>query len=161
MKIMGIDPGVHKIALAVINSDKGLIYNTIIDSGKVDYGKRLSIIYRGLIDEIKRHNVSVVAVERPMFMAYRSKSIRELYMVEGAVAMAAYECMIDCQHYVTAEWRKEVFGTSRKKPDENWKKKAVETCEFWCGEKLTHDEAEAYLMALCCLKQYNKALENE
>ena len=161
MNILGVDPGIGRCGMTVVDENDNIVKTLSVEGTGLEYGKMLYNIKNSVVDICKIHGVHAVACERPMFLGgFRSTSLRPLYMIEGTVILGAYESMVDFHSYTVSEWRKMIFGSAKKQKTEDWKKKAVEMCEFWSGKKLDHDAAEAYCIALACVREYKEAMKD-
>ena len=161
MKILGVDPGIGCCGMTIVDENNNIVKSIGVEGAGLEYGKVLYNIKNTVVDLCKIHGVTDVACERPMFLGkFRSTSVRPLYMIEGATWLGSYESMVNFQSYTVSEWRKIVFGSARKEKSEDWKKKAVDICEFWSGVKLKHDCAEAYCIAFACMREYKEAMKD-
>ncbi len=115
MRIVGVDPGTHKVGYAVVDaSAKGLrvVDCGVIRAGKKDLSKRLKDIYDGILDVISLHEPDCIAVEE-CFYAKNVQTTVKIGEGRGVILLAAAVCQVEVAEYSPAEVKKSVVGNGQ------------------------------------------------
>ncbi len=149
MRILGIDPGLTKTGLGIIevknNSLSFIASHTIYSSPKDPMAHRLRHFHENLVEFISAHKPSVVGVEET-FINTNPLSSLKLGHVRGALILTAAICDLKVFEYSTTAIKKAVVGVGRAEKDQVQRmiKILLPKAQF-----KTEDEADALAAAIC------------
>lgn len=152
-RILGIDPGTVSTGWGVVEAVGGrlchLAHGTIGALGGSGHGRRLSRIYRGLQDIVRRYEPQGVSLEK-VFFARNAESALKLGQARGIALLAAAENELAIHEYSSAEIKVAVVGYGRASKEQV--QKMVASLLHITG-RVPADAADALAAAICHLHQ--------
>ena len=151
MRVMGIDPGTRVVGFGVVELSGSKVYpvayGVIRASQKLEYEKRLKIIYDDLQKTIKKHKPEMVAIEE----AFYGKSVQSaLRMGEGrgVALLAAANANVTVMQFSPSKIKKSVVGrgNASKQQVQEMVRVILELEEV----PKPPDAADALAAAICC-----------
>ena len=113
MIIMGIDPGYATIGCGIISYDKSrfktLYYDAITTPPKMDFAKRLVMIYDALCALIEKYSPDVMAVEE-LFFTTNQKTAIFVAQARGVILLSAAKNNIESFEYTPLQVKQAVVG---------------------------------------------------
>ena len=119
MRVLGVDPGTVVIGYGVIDSIGSSVsmvdYGVLTCPAHLPISKRLSILYKQLVEIVSRHQPDAVAVEQP-FMGKNVSSALAIGKAQAIVMLAGANRDIPVYEYTPARIKQRVanYGTSSK-----------------------------------------------
>lgn len=117
MRVMGIDPGLTRCGLSVVQAGRGravipVAVGVVKTPSDMDLGERLVKISRAVNDWLDDYQPDVVAIERVFERGNVSTVIHTAHAV-GVLILAAAQRGIEVHHYTPSEVKKAVSGNGR------------------------------------------------
>lgn len=150
MRILGIDPGFATVGYGVLdyegNKFKTVEFSAILTDSKVDFSKRLKILYDECSEIIKRTKPDCVAYEE-LFFNTNVKTAIAVGHARGVLILAAENNNIPVFEYTPLQVKQAVVGYGR--ADKNQVQQMVKA--ILCLEKVPKpdDVADALAIAIC------------
>lgn len=156
MGTIGCDYSTEAIWLARLTSQKANLKEMIRVPVDDDLRITLRDINRALFGMSMSRQTSVIYIEKP-WGRYNIGTAMVLTRIATLVEVEATRVGLSVREAPLGSWRKNIFGKGSGKPKRWYKEQAVSLAkELWGSRReLTHDEAEAALIAL-----YGWRLEN-
>ena len=114
MRVMGVDPGLARCGVAVIDGDvrrAALCAHHLIRTGADDAREqRLAAVHDQVTDLIAVHRPDVMAVERLLFNA-NARSAMVVAQAVGVILLAAAHAGLAVEHYTPTQVKATVTGT--------------------------------------------------
>ncbi|MCH8055830.1 MAG: crossover junction endodeoxyribonuclease RuvC [Deltaproteobacteria bacterium] len=152
-RVLGIDPGTVVTGWGVVAMEGSsllhLAHGTIVSSRSCGQGSRLSRIYRGLQEVIKRYEPEGISLEK-VFFARNAQSTLKLGQARGVALLAAAENNVAIHEYASAEVKLAVVGYGQATKEQV--QKMVASLLHLSG-RLPNDAADALAAAICQLHQ--------
>ena len=149
MKIIGIDPGLTKTGIGIIevknNSLSFIASTTIYSSPKDEMAVRLQHFHKSLIEIISLHKPDISAIEET-FVNKNPLSSLKLGHVRGALMLTLGICNLDVFEYSATAVKKAVVGVGRAEKDQV---QAMIKILLPKATFKTEDEADALAVAIC------------
>lgn len=159
MVILGIDPGFATVGYGIIkhegNSFAPIHYGAILTPAKTELPYRLSLIYDGITELIKKYRPDVVAIEELFFNTNITTGIAVGH-ARGVIMLAAEKCGVKCYEYTPLQIKQAVVGYGRAE-----KRQVMEMTRIILNlEKIPRpdDTADALACAICHAHSYNSRL---
>jgi len=150
MIVMGIDPGVATVGYGVVDYEKNrfrlIEYGTICTPAGMDMPRRLSLIYDGLCDIIRRLRPVSVAVEE-LFFNTNVKTAIAVGHGRGVALLAACREGLPISEYTPLQVKQAVVGYGRAE-----KKQVMEMVRVFLNlDEIPKpdDAADALAVAIC------------
>ena len=116
MKILGIDPGILNVGIAVIEFKSELTTSIITCTVNTNKSQalenRLQYIVKNIIDVIHIHNPSYLAIEE-IFVNKNPQSSLKLAQSRGAIIYAAHDLGLKIMEMSPKEIKKNITGTGK------------------------------------------------
>lgn len=117
MRVMGIDPGLTRCGLSVVQAGRGrsvipVAVGVIKTPSDMELGERLARISNAVDEWLDDYRPDVVAIERVFERGNVSTVIHTAHAV-GVLILAAAQRGIDVHHYTPSEVKKAVSGNGR------------------------------------------------
>ena len=116
MKIIGIDPGYAIVGWGVVNYNNSQFsvvdYGSILTSAKLDFAKRLLIIYDSLNEILKRYGPMEMAIEK-LFFNSNTKTAIDVAQARGVVLLAAKQQGLNYFEYTPLQIKQSITGYGR------------------------------------------------
>ncbi|MCK4798128.1 MAG: crossover junction endodeoxyribonuclease RuvC [Spirochaetes bacterium] len=113
MITIGIDPGIEKTGIGIVEKNKqksNLIYQYLIKtSPKVSHGERLKIIYDDLCDVISLFSIDYASIEK-VFFAKNVKTASIISEVRGVLILALQQNNIPIYQYTPLQVKQALTG---------------------------------------------------
>jgi len=152
-RILGIDPGTVATGWGVVEMAGGSLlhlgHGIIGSSGGEGQGIRLTRIYRGLQEVLRRHQPQGISLEK-VFFARNPQSALKLGQARGVALLAAAENNIAIHEFTSAEIKLAVVGYGQA-TKEQVQKMVVSLLRL--RESVPGDAADALAAAICYLHQ--------
>ena len=154
MQILGIDPGTITMGYGVIESngdDIALVdYGALRSRKQSPIGERLSFLYNGLMEIIRRHQPDAVAIEQP-FLAKNVKSALAIGRAQAIAILAAANQGIPTYEYTPTQVKQRVanYGASSKEQIQEMVRLQLELPQV----PQPSDAADALAIAICHLRE--------
>ncbi len=124
IKIIGIDPGIERVGIAVIEKDflnkpkEKIVFSECFKTSKnLGQEERLTLIYERLIEILKKHKPDVAIVEK-IFFTVNQKTAIAVAEARGAILTAVGKSKINLLELSPTEIKESITGNgSAKKPD--------------------------------------------
>ena len=119
MRILGIDPGTHRMGVGVVDADSGSLEPVFADALRAQRSdplpKRLNDLYTALVGLIGEWRPSVAAIEHP-FLARNVRSALAVGQAQAVAMMAAAQWGLPVVDYSPRQVKKAVtdYGGSSK-----------------------------------------------
>ncbi len=154
MRILGVDPGTVTMGYGIIEAEEDEI--TLVDYGVLNspahspIGERLSFLYNGLMEIIKRFQPDAVAIEQP-FVARNVKSALAVGKAQAVAILVAANHRIPSYEYTPTQVRQRVanYGASSKEQIQEMVRLQLGLDEV----PQPKDAADALAVALCHLQE--------
>jgi len=154
MRVLGIDPGTLNLGYGVVDEDAGEM--TMIDCGvlslpsKIPVEKRLSSLYKKLVEIVARHQPDEVAIEEP-FVAGNMRSALAIGRAQAIAILAAANKNIPVFRYLPTQVKQQVtdYGGSGKEQVQEMVRLQLGLAE----RPEPSDAADALAVAICHLHQ--------
>jgi crossover junction endodeoxyribonuclease RuvC len=149
MKIIGIDPGLTKTGVGIIevknNSLSFIASETIYSSASDPLAARLQHFHKSLVDIVKTHKPDEAAIEET-FVNKNPVSSLKLGQARGALILSLALCGLKVEEYAATAVKKAVVGVGRaeKEQVQMMIKILLPKATF-----KTEDEADALAVAIC------------
>ncbi len=150
MVILGIDPGYAIVGYGVLdyraNHFAVVEYGAVTTDAGTPFGRRLEIIYDGLLGIIDRCRPQALAVEK-LFYNTNAKTVIDVAQARGVILLSAQQRGIPVYEYTPLQVKQSVVGYGRAE-----KKQVQEMTRIILGlEKIPKpdDTADALAMAIC------------
>jgi crossover junction endodeoxyribonuclease RuvC len=154
MRVLGIDPGTVTMGYGVIESkgdEIALVHcGALVIKERSPIGERLSFLYNGLMEIIKRFQPDAVAIEQP-FVARNVKSALAVGKAQAVAILAAANHRIPSYEYTPTQVRQRVanYGASSKEQIQEMVRLQLGLDEV----PQPKDAADALAVALCHLQE--------
>ncbi len=156
MRILGVDPGLTKTGLGIIevkNNSLSFVASTTIHTSPSDLlSERLQQFHDAMTDFIKLHQPHKAAIEETFINSNPSSSLK-LGHARGALILSLGLCGLKVHEYATTAVKKAVVGVGR--ADKNQIQTMVKILLPKSNFK-SEDEADALAVAIC--HQNNKGV---
>ncbi len=153
-RVVGIDPGTVVTGWGVVERSGGsllyLAHGTIRSSASYGQGTRLSRIYRGLQEVLKRYKPDEISLEK-VFFARNPQSALKLGQARGVALLAAAENKIAIHEYSSTEIKLAVVGYGRASKEQIQK---MVVSHLGLSGDPPEDAADALAAAICYLNHY-------
>ena len=159
MRVLGIDPGTLNLGYGVVDEDAGEM--VMVDCGvlsqpsRVPVEKRLSSLYKKLVEIVARHQPDEVAIEEP-FVADNRRTALAVGRAQAIAILAAANKNLPVFRYLPTQVKQQVtdYGLSGKEQVQEMVKLQLGLAE----RPEPSDAADALAVAICHLHQ--KHIEN-
>jgi crossover junction endodeoxyribonuclease RuvC len=154
MRVLGIDPGTLNMGYGVVDEDEGEMamvdYGVVSLSSKVPVEKRLSSLYKKLVEIVARHQPDEVAIEEP-FVADNRRSALAVGRAQAVAILAAANKNIPVFRYLPTQVKQQVtdYGGSGKEQVQEMVRLQLGLAE----RPEPSDAADALAVAICHLHQ--------
>jgi crossover junction endodeoxyribonuclease RuvC len=154
MKVLGIDPGTIVAGYGLVDDADGdptmVTYGIIKSSSRISLSERLSNLYKGLSEVVKRYKPDVVAVETP-FVSNNVSSALAIGRAQAVAMLVAANKNIPVYEYAPAKVKQRVtsYGASTKEQVQQTVKLLLNLPEL----PQPSDAADALAVALCHLSE--------
>jgi len=116
MIILGVDPGYAIVGYGVISYEKGryitLDYGAVTTPPKVEFTKRLAIIYDGISEVLERFKPEAMAIEKLFFNTNTTTAI-DVAQARGVILLAAERNGVEVHGYTPLQVKQAVVGYGR------------------------------------------------
>jgi len=154
MRVLGIDPGTLNLGYGVVDEDAGEM--VMVDCGvlsqpsRVPVEKRLSSLYKKLVEIVARHQPDEVAIEEP-FVADNRRSALAVGRAQAIAILAAANKNLPVFRYLPTQVKQQVtdYGLSGKEQVQEMVKLQLGLAE----RPEPSDAADALAVAICHLHQ--------
>ena len=149
MKILGVDPGLTKTGLGIIEVKNNSLYfiasTTIRTKPSDPLVDRLQILHKGVVDFVKIYKPDESAIEET-FINNNPLSSLKLGHARGSLILSLGLCGLKVTEYATTAVKKAVVGVGRADKNQvgTMMRILLPKCEF-----KTEDEADALAVAIC------------
>jgi crossover junction endodeoxyribonuclease RuvC len=159
MRVLGIDPGTLNLGYGVVDEEGGEM--AMVDCGvvslssKVPVEKRLSSLYKKLVEIVASHKPDEVAIEEP-FVAGNARSALAVGRAQAVAILAAANKNLPVFRYLPTQVKQQVtdYGGSSKEQVQEMVRLQLGLAE--APQPL--DAADALAVAICHLHQKQIAL---
>lgn len=154
MKVLGIDPGTIIAGYGLVDDEDGdpkmITYGIVKSSPRMLPPERLSNLYQGLLEVVKRFKPDVVAVEMP-FVSNNISTALAIGRAQAVAVLVAANQKIPVYEYAPAKVKQRVtsYGASSKAQVQQMVKLLLNLNE----EPKPSDAADALAVALCHLSE--------
>lgn len=153
MRILGVDPGLANMGLAVIqiNQNKKHSYIksfTVKTSTKLNIAKRLDILYSSIKSLIIDFNIKELAIEQTLVNNNPHSSI-DLAMAKAVVLLASNHLGINFFEFSPTTIKKRLTGSGIAKKEQIYKMIKYYIDFSFLEENITSHESDAIAIALC------------
>ena len=154
MRVLGIDPGTLNLGYGVVDEDAGEM--VMVDCGvlsqpsRVPVEKRLSSLYKKLVEIVARHQPDEVAIEEP-FVADNRRSALAVGRAQAIAILAAANKNLPVFRYLPTQVKQQVtdYGGSGKEQVQEMVRLQLGLAE----RPEPSDAADALAVAICHLHQ--------
>ena len=154
MRVLGIDPGTLNLGYGVVDEDAGEM--VMVDCGvlsqpsRVPVEKRLSSLYKMLVEVVARHQPDEVAIEEP-FVADNRRTALAVGRAQAIAILAAANKNLPVFRYLPTQVKQQVtdYGLSGKEQVQEMVKLQLGLAE----RPEPSDAADALAVAICHLHQ--------
>jgi len=154
MRVLGIDPGTLNLGYGVVDEDAGEM--TMIDCGvlslpsKIPVERRLSSLYKKLVEIVARYQPDEVAIEEP-FVADNRRSALAVGRAQAIAILAAANKNLPVFRYLPTQVKQQVtdYGGSGKEQVQEMVRLQLGLAE----RPEPSDAADALAVAICHLHQ--------
>ncbi len=154
MRVLGIDPGTLNLGYGVVDEDAGEM--VMVDCGvlsqpsRVPVEKRLSSLYKMLVEIVARHQPDEVAIEEP-FVADNRRTALAVGRAQAIAILAAANKNLPVFRYLPTQVKQQVtdYGLSGKEQVQEMVKLQLGLAE----RPEPSDAADALAVAICHLHQ--------
>ncbi len=150
MLILGIDPGYAIIGYGVVKYENykftPIEYGAITTPAKINFGKRLEMIYKGVSSILEKYDVDSLAIEKLFFNTNTTTAI-DVAQARGVILLSAEHHSVPTYEYTPLQVKQAVTGYGRAE-----KKQVMEmTRQMLSLQKVPKpdDTADALAMAIC------------
>src|SRR3989338_4090988 len=113
MKVLGIDPGTHKVGYGLLSEEKSQIqsldYGVVVAPARLALPERLGIIFRKLDEIIRGCRPDLMSVEK-VFFGINSKSTISLGEARGVVILLSDLHGVPLQEFSATQIKQAVTG---------------------------------------------------
>jgi crossover junction endodeoxyribonuclease RuvC len=155
VKVLGIDTGIAIAGWAIVDKASGTsTKDNLIDCGVViteskdDPGKRLGVIFEGILQVIENYKPDVVAVES-LFYFKNQKTVMSVSQARGVILLAAEKAGLKVYDYTPLQVKTAVTGYGR--ADKKQVQKMVKLIYGLAEVPKPDDAADAVAVATCHL----------
>jgi crossover junction endodeoxyribonuclease RuvC len=154
MRVLGIDPGTLNLGYGVVDEDAGEMvmveYGVLSQPSRVPVEKRLSSLYKMLVEVVARHQPDEVAIEEP-FVADNRRSALAVGRAQAIAILAAANKNLPVFRYLPTQVKQQVtdYGLSGKEQVQEMVKLQLGLAE----RPEPSDAADALAVAICHLHQ--------
>lgn len=152
MRVMGVDPGLARCGVAVIDGDVRRIRlraHHLVRTGADDAPEqRLAVVHDQVTDLIAQHRPGVLSIERLLFNA-NAHSAMAVAQAVGVILLAAAHAEVDVAHYTPTQVKATVTGSGD--ADKAQVKYLVRAQLGLDSAPASADVADAAAVALCHL----------
>jgi crossover junction endodeoxyribonuclease RuvC len=154
MRVLGIDPGTLNMGYGVVDEDAGemtmIDYGVLSQPSKIPVEKRLSSLYKKLVEIVARHQPDEVAIEEP-FVADNRRSALAVGRAQAIAILAAANKNIPVFRYLPTQVKQQVtdYGGSGKEQVQEMVRLQLGLAE----RPEPSDAADALAVAICHLHQ--------
>ncbi len=150
MRIMGIDPGLTRMGVGIIDERSGAIAcaheETIITNARDPVGSRLHQVFDRLMEIIELFGPQALAVER-VFLKANSKTAVPSIQASGVAFLAAAKHGVPIHEYAPAQMKMAIAGTGT--ADKQQVRYMVRQLLGGKAGQDTPDSADALALAIC------------
>ena len=154
MRVLGIDPGTLNLGYGVVDEDAGEM--VMVDCGvlsqpsRVPVEKRLSSLYKMLVEVVARHQPDEVAIEEP-FVAGNARSALAIGRAQAIAILAAANENLPIFRYLPTQVKQQVtnYGGSDKEQVQEMVRLQLGLAQ----PPQSSDAADALAVAICHLHQ--------
>jgi crossover junction endodeoxyribonuclease RuvC len=154
MRVLGIDPGTLNMGYGVVDEDGGemamVACGVLSLPSKVPVEKRLSSIYKKLVEIVANHRPDEVAIEEP-FVAGNARSALAIGRAQAIAILAAANKNLPIYRYLPTQVKQQVtdYGGSSKEQVQEMVRLQLKLDEA----PEPSDAADALAVAICHLHQ--------
>jgi crossover junction endodeoxyribonuclease RuvC len=154
MRVLGIDPGTLNLGYGVVDEDAGemaMVECGVVSlSSKIPVEKRLSSLYKKLVEIVARHQPDEVAIEEP-FVAGNARSALAVGRAQAIAILAAANKNLPVFRYLPTQVKQQVtdYGLSGKEQVQEMVRLQLGLAE----RPEPSDAADALAVAICHLHQ--------
>jgi crossover junction endodeoxyribonuclease RuvC len=154
MRVLGIDPGTLNMGYGVVDEEAGEMamvdYGVVSLSSKVPVERRLSSLYKKLVEIVARHQPDEVAIEEP-FVADNRRSALAVGRAQAVAILAAANKNLPVFRYLPTQVKQQVtdYGGSGKEQVQEMVRLQLGLAE----RPEPSDAADALAVAICHLHQ--------
>ena len=154
MRVLGIDPGTLNMGYGVVDEDAGEMamvdYGVVSLSSKIPVEKRLSALYKKLVEIVALHQPDEVAIEEP-FVADNRRSALAVGRAQAIAILAAANKNLPVFRYLPTQVKQQVtdYGGSGKEQVQEMVRLQLGLAE----RPEPSDAADALAVAICHLHQ--------
>jgi crossover junction endodeoxyribonuclease RuvC len=150
-RILGVDPGSLITGWGVVENANGSLrhlgHGAIQTAAGQGQAPRLSCIFQGLEEVLRRYQPQAMSVEK-IFFSHNAQSALKLGQARGVVLLAAAENGIPVYEYASTEIKVAVAGYGRAGKQQVL---AMVATLLQLSSRLSHDAADALAAAICHL----------
>ena len=150
MLILGIDPGYAIIGYGVVRFENykftPIEYGAVTTPAKMDFPKRLAMIYDGIESILKKYPIDAVAIEKLYFNTNTTTAI-DVAQARGAILLSIQKNAVPIYEYTPLQVKQSVTGYGRAE-----KKQVMEMTRQFLGLSAVpkpDDTADALALAIC------------
>jgi crossover junction endodeoxyribonuclease RuvC len=154
MRVLGIDPGTVNLGYGVVDEDAGqmamIACGVLSSPARVPVEKRLSSLYKKLVEVVASHRPDEVAIEEP-FVAGNARSALAVGRAQAIAILAAANKNLPVFRYLPTQVKQQVtdYGASSKEQVQEMVRLQLGLVE--APQPL--DAADALAVAICHLHQ--------
>jgi crossover junction endodeoxyribonuclease RuvC len=154
MRVLGIDPGTLNLGYGVVDEDAGemamVACGVLSSPAKVPVEKRLSSLYKKLVEIVASHRPDEVAIEEP-FVAGNARSALAVGRAQAIAILAAANKNLPVFRYLPTQVKQQVtdYGGSSKEQVQEMVRLQLGLAE----PPQPSDAADALAVAICHLHQ--------
>ena len=149
IRILGLDPGSYACGVAVValieHRVEPIAYDTIRQPRSSAKGRKLDVIYRGVVEFIERFAPDVAAIEK-VFTAFNPATAVKLGEARGVALLAMEQAGLDIYPYAATKVKKAVVGYGH--ADKSQVQQMVQHA-LALPQQPPADAADALAIALC------------
>ncbi len=160
--VLGIDPGIATTGYGVIKAEstryRYVAHGTIETEVGLSSGMRLSVIYDGIVEVVRRYHPAVAGVES-LYFARNITSAFPVAQARGVLMLALFQEGVETREYPPQEIKQAISG-SGKAP----KAQVQELVRVLLGlSEVPHPDhaADALAAAICCYNRYTTEMRIE
>ena len=150
MIIIGIDPGYVIVGYGIVeyknNKFTPITYGAITTPAKVDFEKRLEMIFNGMSDLFKKYKIDAMSIEKLFFNTNTTTAI-DVAQARGVIVLSAQLSKVPVYEYTPLQVKQSVTGYGRAE-----KKQVMEMTRVMLNLKSVpkpDDVADSLALAIC------------
>lgn len=150
MRIIGIDPGYAIVGFGIIEYDnsrfKTIDYGAVTTPAKIDFNRRLEIIYSDICQILDTYKPESLAIEK-LYFQNNQKTAIDVAEARGVILLSAVQRNIFVKEYTPLEVKKSItgYGQAIKKQVQEMTKRILHLPEI----PKPDDTADALAIAVC------------